>query len=631
MKISSKISFLILFIFALAICTLVALKLHMTAQDKLDEDAVSDLSALQGAVSTMEVDFKTQVQEWKNILLRGHNRDDLEKYRSRFLERDQAVQAAAKALVFNTSQPETVALLEKFIAEHQQLGIQYRSALDAFVDSRDKSPYPADAAVRGKDRSPAKTLKKLSAQLISGLEALLVQQAEERALEDRNNMIALVICFTALFLFAHWMTTRIVGRPLGRTLGSVNLLASGEADTPVAGKERKDEIGELAIAVEQFRQNILENQRLTEEQQKSFEMREQAQKELATVESERLAARELDHQKQREQAKQDALQANETAQRINNLLLAVDAAAQGDLYYPIPHPDTDGVHDDLSRMAMSLIRLFEELRRNFTTIDSNAANLNESAVALEQLGISIMGGAAQNSEHTNKASAAAKDVTELVGSVAVATEQMATSIREIAHNAENAAQVAERAVSLVDSTETSVRQLAASSADIGTVIKVITSIAEQTNLLALNATIEAARAGDAGKGFAVVANEVKELAKETARATEEIETRIASIQSETHLAVNAIGDINHIVREISATQTTIAAAVEEQNTTTSEINCTVDTTVNQNATISQVIDKVACSAEENRESATGIQAAATELSSMAGKLQSSVSRFVHAA
>ncbi|MFK8081834.1 MAG: methyl-accepting chemotaxis protein [Granulosicoccus sp.] len=631
MKISSKISVLILLIFTLAFLTLVAIKLHMSAGAAQDEKLVSELTLLQGAVSTIEVEFKTQVQEWKNILLRGHNSADSEKYQSRFFEREQSVKTVATALRSSTQRPETRATLEKFMAEHQQLGKYYRSALDIFMDSDVKSPYAADTAVRGKDRAPASTLKDLSTQLSSDLEILLASQADKRTVANRKNMIGMVFWFSLLFFFAHWVTTRMVGRPLGRTLGSVNLLAAGDTDTPVAGQERKDEIGKLANAVEQFRQNILENKRLTEEQKTSFEMRELAQKELASVESQRLAARELEHQRQREQAERDAVEANDTAQRINGLLLAIDAAAKGDLYYPIPHPESDVAHDDLSRMAMSLIRLFEELQRNFRTIDSNAANLNQSAVALERLGTSILGGAAQNSEHTIKASAAAEGITEMVGSVATATDQMAISIREIAENAESAAQVAERAVNLVDSTENSVRQLVTSSADIGTVIKVITSIAEQTNLLALNATIEAARAGDAGKGFAVVANEVKELAKETARATEEIETRIASIQSDTHLAVNAIGDINQIVREISTTQTTIAAAVEEQNTTTTEIKRTVDTTVNQNTTISQVIDTVARSAVENRDSATDIQAAATELSSMAGKLQSSVSRFVSAA
>src|SRR5437868_14229072 len=148
---------------------------------------------------------------------------------------------------------------------------------------------------------------------------------------------------------------------------------------------------------------------------------------------------------------------------------------------------------------------------------------------------------------------------------------MNASIREIAKNASEAARVAGTAVKVAETTNGTIAQLGVSSAEIGQVTKAITSIAQQTNLLALNATIEAARAGEAGKGFAVVANEVKELAKETARATEDIGQKIEAIQRDAHGAVQAIAQIGAIIHQIDDIQNTIASAVEEQTATTAEM------------------------------------------------------------
>ena len=160
--------------------------------------------------------------------------------------------------------------------------------------------------------------------------------------------------------------------------------------------------------------------------------------------------------------------------------------------------------------------------------------------------------------------------------VATSTEEMQASIREISKAANESAAVARNAVGAAESANATVQRLGESSVGIGKVIKVITSIAQQTNLLALNATIEAARAGEAGKGFAVVANEVKELAKGTARATEEIGQKIEAIQNDTRSAVAAIAQIRNIIKEINDISNNIAAAVEEQTVTTNEISRNVD-------------------------------------------------------
>ncbi|MDV6029828.1 MAG: methyl-accepting chemotaxis protein [Phycisphaera sp. RhM] len=180
--------------------------------------------------------------------------------------------------------------------------------------------------------------------------------------------------------------------------------------------------------------------------------------------------------------------------------------------------------------------------------------------------------AENTSDQATMASGAAEEVSANAHALATAVEQFEESIKEIAANAANAASVARNAVCATEQTNQTITRLGESSAEIGNVIKVINSIAQQTNLLALNATIEAARAGEAGKGFAVVANEVKELAKETSRATKHIIGRIEAIQADTQEAVNAIGLVSEIIREIDESQNVIAGAVEEQTAMTSEIS-----------------------------------------------------------
>src|SRR5207248_3539759 len=187
--------------------------------------------------------------------------------------------------------------------------------------------------------------------------------------------------------------------------------------------------------------------------------------------------------------------------------------------------------------------------------------------------------------------------------------------------------VATRAVGVTAVTNQTITQLGQSSAEIGKVIKVITSIAEQTNLLALNATIEAARAGEAGKGFAVVANEVKELAKETARATEDIGQRIDAIQRDSQAAVAAIAQISDIINQIHGIQNTIASAVEEQTATTNEIGRNISEAAQGSAEISRNITSVAEAAQSTSEGASHTQQAAAELARVAAALQKLVGQY----
>jgi len=204
---------------------------------------------------------------------------------------------------------------------------------------------------------------------------------------------------------------------------------------------------------------------------------------------------------------------------------------------------------------------------------------------------------------------------------------MGASIKEIAKNATEAAKVASAAVRAAETANATVSKLGESSAEIGQVIKVITSIAQQTNLLALNATIEAARAGEAGKGFAVVANEVKELAKKTAKATEDISRKIETIQIDAKAAVDSIGTISQVINEINGISNTIATAVEEQNATTNEMARNVSEAAHGSGEITSNIAGVAEAAESTSRGASDTQKAAQQLVETSAELRRLVERF----
>ena len=227
----------------------------------------------------------------------------------------------------------------------------------------------------------------------------------------------------------------------------------------------------------------------------------------------------------------------------------------------------------------------------------------------------------------NVVSAAAEQVSTSVRTVATAVDEMTATITEISRSAHDAAKIATTAVEAASVTNAAIVRLGLSGAEIGHVIKVITSIAQQTNLLALNATIEAARAGEAGKGFAVVVNEVKELAKETARATEDISQKIVAIQRDTNGAVTAIGQITAVVNQINDISGTIASAVEEQTATTSEIRRNMAEAAKGTAEIARNVSSVAGAARDTAEGACETQRSGARLAEMAVELQQLVGRF----
>jgi methyl-accepting chemotaxis protein len=283
--------------------------------------------------------------------------------------------------------------------------------------------------------------------------------------------------------------------------------------------------------------------------------------------------------------------------------------------------------DELGSMAESVNRAGDGIRSTVETLTSGARTLGQSAEQLAQVTVRIGESAQGAADQANIVAGEAGTVSQNVQTVAAGAEEMNASIREISQNANDAARVASDAVGVAETTNQTVAKLGDSSTEIGNVVKTITAIAEQTNLLALNATIEAARAGDAGKGFAVVASEVKDLAQETARATEDISRRVETIQSDTANAVEAIGEISRIIARINDYQLTIASAVEEQTATTNEIGRSISDAASGAGNIASTIAGVADAAQATTGSLSEADRTVSELGRLARDLQNSVARF----
>ncbi len=310
------------------------------------------------------------------------------------------------------------------------------------------------------------------------------------------------------------------------------------------------------------------------------------------------------------------------SQGVRRQIYVLDAVASGDFSQPAITSA-----DEVGQMGAALNRTRERMNGTVDGIARTSATLSASSEQLSAVSQQMSAAAEETAAQAASVSAAAEQVSHNVQSVAAGAEELDASIHEIAKNTSDAARVASQAVSVAETTNDVVLRLGTSSAEIGEVIKVITSIAEQTNLLALNATIEAARAGEAGKGFGVVASEVKDLARRTALSSEKIGRSIATIQSDAQEAVTAIGEITSIIRQINDIQTVVAAAVEEQAATTSEIGRSVGEAASGSDDIARNITGVAETARSTTQGAAETHRSAEELARLAGELLALVGKF----
>lgn len=374
--------------------------------------------------------------------------------------------------------------------------------------------------------------------------------AEARGIEKLLLAVA-GLGITVSFFLSWLVATKGMVNPIGRIVECLRRLAAGDLAIEVYGTERRDEVGDIAKATLVFKENMIKNNEMAEEQEREQKIR---------------AAR---------------------AKRMEDMCTAFDATS--------------------SEAVKSLAAVASEMRSSSEALNATAEETTRQA-----------SGVAAGSE----------EASANVQTVASAAEELSSSIVEISRRVAQAAQIAASAVSEAEQTNVKVQGLAAAANKIGEVVALITDIADQTNLLALNATIEAARAGDAGKGFAVVASEVKNLANQTAKATEEIGSQIGSIQTATQEAVAAIEAITKTIAKIDQVNSGIASAVEQQGAATQEIARNVEQAATGTQEVSSNIAGVSQAANDTGAAATQIQSTAADLSRQSEMLRAEVDKFL---
>ncbi|MDF2366730.1 methyl-accepting chemotaxis protein [Sneathiella sp.] len=377
-----------------------------------------------------------------------------------------------------------------------------------------------------------------------------------------------------------YVTMRMITRPIIGITDVMAKLAEGDSTVEIGSQDQKDEIGEMARAVQVFKDNALEQQRLEAEAKRSVE--ERAEHERA--EREREAKREAD-ERAREQAENAAKQ--ERAEKISGLIANFEGRVQ-----------------EVLETVIHAVRELQDTANSMTQTAGSSQELSEAVAA------------------------ASEEASANVQTVAAAAEELTSSINEISRQVQQANNVSEQAVTEAASSSTSVSKLAETARKISEVVNMINDIAGQTNLLALNATIEAARAGEAGKGFAVVASEVKSLATQTARATEEIGGQINDMQFATEEAVSAIGNIDGVINTIRESTVSISSAIEEQSAATNEISRNVQEASSGTSEVSAKIGEVSTKAGETGAAASQVLSASTRLEELSGNLRQDIDSFL---
>ena len=611
---------LVLLVCTAAVLVLVGLQANgARAANQQNINALSNIQTSQLQLRDIQLDVQRLIGAWKSVLL-GRDEASTAGYRGAFHEQKDLLMSRIRDLQARSLEAPSPNELQGFLDTVIQLTGRYETAMQDFQPGSHRDAVQMQRGVGDLDTKAVAQIDAMVDDLAVELQELQSAQAQMRHEGNRRFVFTLVAILlgvsTVFWVFMRWH----VIRPLKGLVDAAFRLSEDETDVSIRHCDRSDELGALANALHVFKRNRISELALIRATELSTVEREQQIKQEFEYRRDAEGAELRDREKQQVQQQADDSAASEQLLqlRIDRLSMGVSAAAAGDLSYLAKHPcENLHLNDALAHMTRELESLFAQFGQDFGKIRLDARNVTLSAVQLEELGQSIDEGAQLNSTQTQQVLKGAQAVRDVLLNVAERVDDMEAGIRGISGHASQASTVASQAVELARKTDGTMRTLSESSQDIGNVIKLINSVAEQTNLLALNATIEAARAGDAGKGFAVVANEVKELAKETNKATDEIQARIAAIRNDTDHAVEAIASINQIVSEIDGLQTSISESVLVQSETAQNITRLVGDATGDNKNVRSILADVVERQEGNREAAAKVRQSSEELRSSA--------------